>query len=152
MKKQMRNIAFMLGMALAPLTLSPVLLHAQQVNEDQRAYDAGYQNGVNDARRHKAMNLTTSDWHGDRVNFYQDGYRKGYASAAGYPTGGPAVGEHVHYDDAEAQRAYDTGYENGVHAREENRPMNPTTGDWHGDRLDAYQRGYEQGYQSVGPR
>jgi hypothetical protein len=80
MKKQMRNIAFMLGMALAPLTLSPVLLHAQQVNEDQRAYDAGYQNGVNDARRHKGMNLTTSDWHGDRLDAYQRGYEQGYQS------------------------------------------------------------------------
>ena len=151
MKKQLRSIAFILGMALVPLTFTPVLLHAQQQpNEDQRAYDAGYQNGVNDARAHKQMNLTTSDWHGDRVNFYQNGYRKGYASAAGYPVAGEPMGAPPHYADPEAQRAYDAGVQNGMRDREHNRAMNANTGDWHGDRLEAYQRGYEEGYQNGG--
>lgn len=149
MKKQLRTIAFMLGMAFVPLCLSTVFLHAQQVDEEKRAYDAGYQNGVNDARRHKPMNLSTSDWHGDRVNAYQDGYRKGYASASGYAEGQPMAEARPHFDDPEAQRAYDTGYQNGVRAREQNRAMNPSTGDWHGDRLQAYQRGYEDGYRGA---
>jgi hypothetical protein len=145
---KLRSIALMLGLALVPLTFAPVPLHAQ--NEDQRAYDAGYQNGVNDARAHRQMNLSTSNWHGDRVNMYQNGYRKGYASASGYPGGGaPGMAAHAHYEDPEAQRAYDTGFQNGMHARQENRAMNPSTGDWHGDRLTAYQQGYEQGYNNA---
>lgn len=150
MKKQLRSIAFLLGIALAPLTFSPVLLHAQ--NENQRAYDAGYQNGVNDARAHRPMNLSTGNWHGDRLNDYQNGYRKGYASAAGYPTAGEPMGAHPHYADPEAQRAYDAGLQNGTRDREDHRAMNPSTGDWHGDRLEAYQRGYEQGYREAASR
>lgn len=152
MKKLLRSTAFLVGMTLLPLSFSPVLLHAQQVNEDQRAYDNGYQNGVNDARRHKPMNMGTDDWHGDRLNSYQDGYRKGYASAAGYPGAGEPMEAHPHYADPEAQRAYDAGMQNGMRDREHNHAMNPNTGDWHGDRLEAYQRGYEEGYQNGAPR
>ena len=147
MKKPLRTIAFLLGIGFVSLVLSPMFLHAQQVNQDQRAYDTGFQNGVNDARQHKPMNLSTSDWHGDRVNLYQNGYRKGYASAAGYAEGPSAA--RAHYEDPEAQRAYDAGYQNGVRDRERNHAMNPSTGDWHGDRLAAYQRGYEEGYRNT---
>ncbi len=140
MKKHLRSIALMVGIGLVPVCLSPVPAQAQ--NEDKRAYDAGYQNGVNAARAHKPMNLSTSDWHGDRVNDYQRGYREGYESVAGY-------GDHdraAYSNDPESRKAYEAGFQNGVRDREQNRGMNEQTGDWKGERLEAYRRGYEEGY------
>ena len=48
------------------------------------------------------------------------------------------------------ERAYQTGYQNGVNDAHNNRPMNMNNDDWHGDRLQAYQEGYQQGYRSIG--
>ncbi len=145
-KKQLRSVAFYAVLVATPALLCPLVMHAQQVNEDQRAYQAGYQNGVNAARNNRPMNNNTDDWHGNRLNLYQQGYQAGYNSVRG------GVGERgaEFAKDPERQRAYQTGYENGVNAAEHNRPMNANSGDWHGDRLQAYQEGYERGYQSVG--
>ncbi len=148
MKKQLRSLAFLAALAMTPVFLCPVVMHAQQVNEDQRAYQTGYQNGVNAARRNAPMNMNTDDWHGDRLNAYQQGYHEGYTSVAG--RGEPNGRYDDHYaKDPERQRAYQTGYQNGMNAAQRNRPMNTNTDDWHGDRLEAYQHGYEQGYRSV---
>jgi hypothetical protein len=143
-KKRLRGLALFTVLGIVPVVGSQVVLHAQQVNEDQRAYQAGYQNGVNAARANRPMNLSTGDWHGDRLNDYQRGYHEGYESVAGHGHDNDRYG-----NDPERQRAYQTGYQNGVNAAEHNRPMNANTGDWHGDRLQAYQEGYEQGYHSV---
>jgi hypothetical protein len=148
MLKQIRNLAFCVALGAAPIVLTPVLSHAQQVNEDQRAYQAGFQNGVNDAQRNRPMNNTTSDWHGDRVNFYQQGYQKGYESVRGHEheaMRGPAPANYQ----GEDRRAYDAGFQNGVNDAQRHHAMNMGTGDWHGDRLNIYQQGYEQGYHSV---
>ena len=142
-KKRLGTLFLMIGLGLAPVYLSPLPAQAQQ-DEMQRAYDTGYQNGVNAARRHEPMNLNTGDWHGDRLTSYQRGYREGYESAAGYH----GDRDHHAYGDPEAERAYQTGYQNGLRDAERNRQMNPRTDDWHGDRLTAYQEGYEQGYRS----
>jgi ribosome modulation factor len=144
-KTGLRSLAFFAALGITPVVVSPVVMHAQQVNEDQRAYQVGYQNGVNAARANRPMNMSTDDWHGDRVNFYQQGYQAGYNSVRG---GGERDGQYA--KDPERQRAYQTGYQNGVNAAERNRPMNANTDDWHGDRLQAYQEGYEHGYHSVG--
>ena len=50
MKKQLRSLAFFVAFGITPVAVCPVVMHAQQVNEDQRAYQTGYQNGVNAAR------------------------------------------------------------------------------------------------------
>jgi ribosome modulation factor len=50
--------------------------------EDQRAYQAGYQNGLSDAQNNRAMNISTDNWHGDRLPIYQQGYQDGYRSVA----------------------------------------------------------------------
>ena len=148
MKKLLRTIAFMLGISLVPLCLSSALLNAQQVNEDQRAYQTGYQNGVNDARRNKPMNMQTGDWHGNRLNEYQRGYQEGYKSAAHYDEHHEAaVGAYSH--DPESQKAFDSGYQNGVRDREHHKEMNDNSGDWHGERLEAYRKGYEEGYRGA---
>jgi ribosome modulation factor len=148
MKNRLRSLAFLAAFGVAPTLVCPVVLHAQQVNEDQRAYQTGYQNGVNAARRNAPMNMNTDDWHGDRLNAYQKGYHEGYTSVSG--RGEPNGHYENHYaNDPEQQRAFQTGYQNGVNAAERHKPMNPSTGDWHGDRLEAYQHGYEQGYHSV---
>jgi hypothetical protein len=141
MRKQLRSAAVYVALGVTPALLCPVVMHAQQVSEDQRAYQAGYQNGVNAARNNRPMNNNTDDWHGDRLNMYQQGYQAGYNSVRG------GVGEFA--KDPERQRAYQAGYENGANAAEHNRPMNANSGDWHGDRLQAYQEGYERGYRSV---
>ncbi len=140
MSKRFRILLLAIGIAVAPLYLSQVAVAAPQ-NEMQRAHDTGYQNGVNAARQNKPMNLNTGDWHGDRLTAYQQGYQEGYRSVRG---GGEEWGA---YHDTEMQKAYQAGFRNGVRAREENHPMNLNTGDWHGDRLDAYHKGYEQGYR-----
>jgi len=128
--KRLGTLFLMIGLSLVPVSFLPRQAHAQQ-DEVKRAYDAGYQNGVNDARRNRPMNMKTDDWHGDRLTAYQRGYREGYDSAAGYR------GEHEHhnYTDPEAQRAYQAGYQNGARDAERNHQMNPRTDDWHGDRL-----------------
>lgn len=145
-KKQLRSLAFYVALGVTPVLLAPVLMQAQQVNEDQRAYQTGYQNGVNAARANRPMNNSTDDWHGDRLTAYQQGYREGYNSVRS----DHREGDHDGYaKDPERQRAFQTGYQNGVNAAQRNRPMNMNTDDWHGDRLQAYQEGYQQGYRSV---
>ncbi len=155
MKKQLRVVAVMLGIGLVPLYLSPVLLHAQQ-SEDQQAYQAGYQNGVNAARSNRPMDMNTNDWHGDRLNDYQKGYQEGYRSIAGHG----AYAEHDQYanggeiperwnHDPESQKAYHAGFANGVTDAQNRRAMRPNSSDWHGERLTAYQDGYDKGYHSV---
>src|SRR2546423_6505937 len=80
---------FVLATALgaAPLVMLPVQAHAQWGNYGQydnnalqRAYQAGYNNGVNDANQRKALNLTTSKWQGANLQSYQRGYESGYRS------------------------------------------------------------------------
>jgi ribosome modulation factor len=145
MKKRLGTLLLFVGIAVAPLYFSVPPAQAQQ-DEMQRAYNTGYQNGVNDARRSRPMNMNTGDWHGDRLTSYQKGYREGYDSAAGIH------GDHDrdnHFADPEAQRAFQTGYDNGLRDAQRNHAMNPKTDDWHGDRLQAYQQGYEQGYRSA---
>lgn len=142
-KKQLRNIAFSVALGVTPVLLVPVLMPAQQVNEDQRAYQAGYQNGVNAARNNRPMNNNSDDWHGDRLNAYQQGYQQGYNSVrSGDAMHGDRNGQYA--QDPESARAYQTGYQNGINAAQRNRPMNMNSDDWHGDRLQAYQEGYQQ--------
>ena len=145
-KKQLRSFAFGIALVVTPVALCPVLMQAQQVNEDQRAYQTGYQNGVNAARANRPMNNSTDDWHGDRLTAYQQGYQEGYNSVRS------AYGERggQYTKDPERERAYQTGYQNGVNAARNNRPMNMNSDDWHGDRLQAYEEGYQKGYRSIG--
>ncbi len=145
MLKQLRNLAFCLALGAAPVVVSPVLMHAQDVDQDQRAYQMGYQNGVNDAQAGRPMNMQTSDWHGNRVNIYQHGYQKGYDSVKGYGKQG-AFNPNMYQ--GEDQQAYQAGYQNGMNDAHNNRTMNMATDNWHGDRLNIYQKGYQQGYDS----
>ena len=148
MLRQVRNLTLCFALGAAPMVFSPVMGYAQQVNEDQRAYQAGFQNGVNDAQRGRPMNNTTSDWHGDRVNIYQQGYAKGYESIKGHePMRGFGPGPAAYQ--GEDRKAYDAGYQHGIEDAQHRRAMNMSTSDWHGDRVNIYQQGYEQGYRSV---
>ncbi len=49
-----------------------------QNNDTQRAYSAGYNNGVNDRSRNKPLNLKTGNWHGINLQAYERGYEDGY--------------------------------------------------------------------------
>lgn len=151
MHHPLRTFALFFGLSLLLLCLSSAQLAAQQV--DQEAYHAGYANGVNAARANRPMNLNTDDWHGDRLAAYQQGYQEGYRSLTDRDH------HHDHDDyagevperwahDTESQRAWQAGYANGMNAGRNHQPLNMETGDWHGDRLTAYQDGYRDGYRS----
>ena len=117
---------------------------AYQDPEAQRAYKAGYQNGVRDLQGNRPMNLNTDDWHGNRRRAYQQGYQEGYRrSGSGGEYGWRG------YQNTDDQRAYQAGYRNGTRDREANRPMNLNTDDWHNGRLDIYRKAYEQGYRGI---
>ena len=147
MGKQLRNLALCLALGATPFCAAPIVAHAQDqdVDQDQRAYQMGYQNGVNDAQAGRAMNLKTDDWHGNRVNIYQRGYQKGYDSVKGYGSQGAFNPNQYQGED---QQAYQAGYQNGMNDAHSGRAMNIATDNWHGDRLSIYQRGYQQGYDS----
>lgn len=142
MKKFLRSLALIAGLGVAPLCLLPVQTQAQQ-DPRQEAYQAGYQNGVNDAQRNRPMNINTDNWHGDRLPSYQQGYEAGYRSASSRHENG------LYEHDEAQQRAYQAGYQNGTNDGQRDRPMNLNNGNWHGDRLTAYQKGYEEGYRSA---
>jgi len=146
-----RMFALFLGLSFLLLCLSVQLV--AQAPVDQQAYQAGYANGVNAARANRAMNLNSDDWHGDRLAVYQKGYEEGYRSI-------PDRDRHHDHDDyagavperwshdGDSQRAYQAGYANGMNAGRRHEAMNVETGDWHGDRLTAYQEGYREGYRN----
>jgi len=54
-----------------------------QNNVSQQAYQAGYNNGMNDRSRGKSMNLGTGKWNGVNRQAYERGYEDGYRSAGG---------------------------------------------------------------------
>ena len=68
-------LAMVLG--IAPVFLAPVPGYAQN-DARERAYHAGYQNGVNDREHNKSLNLKTGNWHGENLQAYQKGYEDGY--------------------------------------------------------------------------
>jgi len=153
MNKHLRTLALIAGIGLTLLYLAPTHLSAQ--SEDQQAYQAGYQNGIAAARNHQAMHPDSDDWHGNRREAYERGYQEGYRSVEGHERW-----EHHEHDayqmperwehDAESQKAYQTGFANGVTDAQNRRGMHPNSEDWHGERLTAYQEGYERGYHSGG--
>ncbi len=170
------GIKIVLGIALAA---TPVAFLSQptqaQNNDQQRAYNAGYQNGVNDRNQNKPLNLKTGNWHGQNLSAYQRGYEEGYRSA-GRPERGPRDADHDRdhdrdhrdwdhdhdrdrHDDRGApnwsdaqRRAYQAGFQNGVNDRAKNKPLNLTTGNWHNENLPVYQEGYQDGYRGRGNR
>jgi hypothetical protein len=182
MLRNLRNFALALALALgvAPLLMVPVQAHAQwngygqNNNDTQRAYQAGYNNGVNDRNRNKSMNLRTDNWKGINLQSYERGYREGYRSSGGYgrgnggyeggdrdrdrdrdeayhggsPYGGGPYGGNGQNNDT--QRAYQAGFNNGVNDRNKNKSMNLRTDNWRGVNLQAYERGYQDGYRGGG--
>jgi ribosome modulation factor len=145
-KKHLRNLTICIALGATPFYAVPLLCNAQQVDEDQRAYQVGYQNGVNDAQSGKPMNLHTGDWHGNRLNIYQNGYQKGYDSVKGYGARGARGPDQYQGED---RSAYEAGYQNGADDARNNRSMNISTNNWHGDRVNIYQQAYREGYDSV---
>jgi len=90
------------ALAATPMVVLPQVAQAQQP-DTQRAYQAGYNNGVNDRNQGKALNLKTGNWHGINLQAYQQGYENGYRSAGtaynngqryGYPQAGYGYGQY----------------------------------------------------------
>jgi len=133
MLKLATTIMLAVAVFATSVLISPVPAQAQY-DAQQRAYEAGYQNGVNDRSQNKPLNLSTENWHGQNLIVYQRGYEDGY--------GKRSYGQ----NDAE-RRAYQAGYQNGVNDRNQNKRLNLSTENWHGQNLNAYQRGYREGYR-----
>ena len=152
------KVMLVVALAASPIVFVPRTAHAQS-DAERRAYQAGYNNGVNDRNQNKPLNLKTDNWHGQNLQSYQRGYEEGYRSA-GRGTGYHGE-EHQGWghdnntnmgngqNDAE-QRAYQAGYNNGVNDRNQNKPLNLRTDNWHGENLQFYERGYQEGYRSAG--
>jgi ribosome modulation factor len=73
-------LGLLMAFGIAPVCIAPVQVYAQN-NARQQAYQAGYQNGVNDREHNKSMDLKTGNWHGENLEAYQKGYQNGYHSA-----------------------------------------------------------------------
>jgi ribosome modulation factor len=113
-----------------------------QTSPEQRAYQAGFQNGQNDRSRNRPMNLTTDNWQGQNLTAYRRGYEDGYRGRGNGPIGAP-----MGYTTDAERRAYQAGFQNGQNDRSRNKPMNLKTDNWNGQNLTAYQRGYQDGYR-----
>ncbi|HUN87888.1 MAG TPA: hypothetical protein VMU28_03800 [Terriglobales bacterium] len=155
------KLALVMSLAATPIAFVPRQAQAQS-DAEHRAYQAGYNNGVNDRNQNKPLNLKTDNWHGQNLQAYQRGYQDGYRSA-GRGTGyhGEENPNWGHNDNAwdhnnggaqndTERRAYHAGYDNGVNDRNQNKPLNLKTDNWHGENLSFYQRGYQDGYRSSG--
>jgi hypothetical protein len=196
MLQNLRRFVFALALGATLFMMAPVQAHAQygQNSTEQRAYQAGYNNGVNDANQHKPLNLTTGNWKGSNLQAYQRGYQAGYRSENRNLNGGNGGegnrrdrdhdgdrdrdhdrdpdadrdrgrddrdrdhdadhdrdrGGNAYPQNSAQQRAYQAGYNNGVNDANQHKALNLTTGNWKGVNLQAYQRGYEAGYRSIG--
>ena len=71
------KIVLVLALGVTPVLIAPRSAQAQ-TSAEQRAYQAGFQNGVNDRNQNKPLNLKTDNWHGENLNIYQRGYEDGY--------------------------------------------------------------------------
>ena len=153
MMKIAAKIVLALAVCATPVLIAPVPAQAQN-DAQQRAYQAGYQNGVNDRNQNKPLNLSTDNWHGQNLSVYQRGYEDGYGrhgngrESGSYDNRAPGgYGQPGAYGQNDAQqRAYQAGYQNGVNDRNQNKRLNLSTDNWHGQNLNAYQRGYREGY------
>lgn len=158
--RALRSLTFVLALGMVPACLMTVSGHAQQNDARQRAYQAGYQNGVSDRERNRTENTRTDDWRGENLEAYQQGYEAGYRGAArgdnrGYGRDGDdnrgAYSSGGQYSNNDAhQRAYQAGYQKGVSDRQRGRSLNPRTDDWHGENLETYRQGYQDGYRRAG--
>lgn len=80
MMKTGMKLVLAAALAATPVVVLPQAAQAQQP-DTQRAYQAGYNNGVNDRNQGKALNLKTDNWKGINLQAYQQGYENGYRSS-----------------------------------------------------------------------
>lgn len=155
MLRRVTKLVLVVALGCVPVLFSPQHSYAQ-TSAEERAYQAGYQNGVNDRNRNKPLNLKTDNWHGQNLSAYQWGYKDGYNHRGngrypGYGGNPTSYKENSGYGqmyqtDAE-RRAYQAGFQNGQNDRQKNKQMNLKTDNWKGQNLTAYQKGYQDGYR-----
>jgi hypothetical protein len=136
------KIVLVLALGATPTLVVPRAAYAQN-DAAQRAYQAGFQNGVNDRNQNKPLNLRTDNWHGQNLTAYQRGYEDGYRNRGNGRYG---------YDN----RSYNNGYghdHDGDHDRDDQ-----ARGGWDGNggyvggpagyATDAERRAYQAGFQN----
>jgi len=174
MLKTVTKFVLVLALGATPVVLVPRPAQAQ-TDAQHRAYQAGFQNGVNDRNQNKPLNLKTDNWKGQNLTAYQRGYEDGYRNRRnngqyGYNNGygyghngdhdrddqarggwngnGGYVGSPAGYTTDAERRAYQAGFQNGQNDRRQNKSLNLKTDNWKGQNLTAYQRGYQDGYRN----
>ena len=107
------KIVLVLALGATPVLIAPRSAQAQ-TSAEQRAYQAGFQNGVNDRNQNKPLNLRTDNWHGENLSVYQRGYEDGYRHRGhgnyGYDNHG--------YDNRSYNNGYGYGHD-GDHDRDD---------------------------------
>lgn len=137
------KILLVLALGATPVLIVPRPAYAQ-TNAEQRAYQAGFQNGQNDRRQNKSLNLKTDNWKGENLTAYQRGYEDGYRNRGNGQYG---------YDN----RGYNNGSgygHDGDHDRDDQ-----ARGGWNGNggyvggpagygQTDSERRAYQAGFQN----
>ncbi len=160
------KIVLVLALAGTPVLIAPRSAHAQ-TSAEQRAYQAGFQNGQNDRSRNKAMNLRTDNWHGQNLSAYERGYEDGYRGRGGrgqygYNNGYGYGHDGDHDRDDQARNGYGYGRD-GDRDRDHDRD-DEARGGWNGNggygnggyvgspagygTTDAERRAYQAGFQN----
>ncbi len=151
------KIVLVLALGATPMLIAPQPAHAQ-TSAEQRAYQAGFQNGVNDRNQNKPLNLKTDNWHGQNLNAYERGYEDGYRHRG---SGHHGYNNHGYSNDGYNNHGYDNrGYNNGYgygHDGDHDRD-DQARGGWNGNggyvgsstgyATDAERRAYQAGFQN----
>jgi len=114
--------------------------HHDRDHDRDRRYNGNYNNGYyNNNGRYN------NGYYGNN-GYYNNGRSYPYSGNYGYYGGNsPYYGGYAQNNDT--QRAYQAGYNNGVNDRMRNKSLNLRTGNWRGINLQAYDRGYQDGYR-----
>ena len=75
MLRAVTKTVLVLALGATPVMIVPRSAHAQ-TSAEQRAYQAGFQNGVNDRNQNKPLNLKTDNWHRENLSVYRRGYEE----------------------------------------------------------------------------
>lgn len=152
MFKTATKIVLTIALGATPVLFTPPRAHAQ-TDAQQRAYQAGYNNGVNDRNQNKPLNLKTDNWHGANLSVYERGYEDGYRGQGnGSYYGNNGYGHHRDHDaddrdrDRDDERGYNNNgaYDNGGYYN--NGGYVGAPGNY--GHTDAERRAFQAGYQN----
>lgn len=151
-KTGMMKLVLAAALAATPVVVLPQAAQAQQP-DTQRAYQAGYNNGVNDRNQGKPLNLRTGNWKGVNLQAYQQGYENGYRSAgrSGAYNGYGQYGNNGWHRDHDRDRDRDDddrGYNQGYYGNNGYYPQGAYGPNGYYGQNNDTQRAYQAGYNN----